>query len=435
MREKFFAAANQDGPVCILGLGAHGGGVGAARFFARLGVPVIVSDLKTRRELAPSIAQLKRFKNIQYVLGRHPFHEMQKAALIVKNPGVPNTSPVIRHARMQGKPITNDGALFLELAPRERIIGVTGTKGKTTTTALISRLLGSSTYVVGTPGSSFFDLFELPRMPRWIVAEFSSFDLEYTHTSPHIAVITSLFPDHLNRYTSFAAYAKAKMNIIKYQTSHDRAFVWRSPMIRKYIPRTKSTIERISYIHSRYEMSWRIAPEAASIAIRVAKTLKVPRSHIAHRLKRFEAPTGRLEIVSRNAKRTWINDTTATNPGAAAHSLAMLHKFAEGRSLIVITGGEDKKFPSYAVTEYAEALRKHHAIPVIIPGSFSKNLIRKLQKYPYILAHTMNEAVRQAHQHEGIVALVPGAASFNMFRNEFDRGDHFITAIRSQKHP
>lgn len=404
--------------------------MGSARFFSRLGLAVTVTDLKTKKELAVSIAALRGYGNITYVLGRHRMYDIRRADLIIKNPGVPESSPYIERARKLGKPITNDGALFLELAPRDRLIGVTGTKGKTTTTLLIRHLIGKSAIAVGVPGVSFFDYFYMKKAPRWIVAEFSSFDLEYACVGPSIAVVTSLFADHLNRYRSFSKYARIKMNILCYQQPRDIAFLWQSPSITKYVPKTKNKKIWIGQKQPLYTASWRVAPEAIAITTEIARHVGVPPSIIKKRLATFKAPTGRLEIIARKAGHIFINDTTATNPGSAIHSLEILARtFDTTHPITIITGGEDKKFQSRDIRAYAQAIKKIKIHPIIIPGSFSEKLIKHLTEYE--TASTMQKAVMQAARNASVVALVPAAASFNMFKNEFDRAAKFIAAVHA----
>jgi UDP-N-acetylmuramoylalanine--D-glutamate ligase len=415
-----------------LGFGTQGGGVGAARFFCQLGYDVIVTDVKPKKDFVSSIAALRGCKNIQYIFGKHRVSDIQHADLIVKNPGVPETSPYIIKARSLGKTITNDGALFLEVVSRERLIGVTGTKGKTTTTLLIKHLLGKDAVAVGVPGVSFFDYFYERQEPRFVVAEFSSFDLEYAHASPAVAVVTSLFPDHLNRYKSFTEYARVKMNIMRYQKSSDSAFVWSSSSTKKYKPRVKSKISWVAGKSTYRAASWRVAPEALTIAARVAGFIGIPSATIKKRMASFDAPAGRLEIIAKKKGYIFINDTTATNPGSATHSLYMLrHAFKKNKHISIITGGEDKKFPAHDIRQYAHAIIKLKINSIIIPGSFSEKLKKSLTKYES--AYSMSEAVRRSSVRKGIVTLVPGAASFNMFKNEFDRALQFKKEIQRQR--
>lgn len=409
----------------------HGGGVGAARFFARLGFRVVVTDKKSARELAHSRAKLRGLP-IRYVLGGHRMSDIRNADLIVKNPGVPKNSPHISYAQKRGIPVTNDGGIFLELVPRERLIGVTGTKGKTTTTLLIAHMLGKQAYAVGTPGISFFDYFFHHPSPRWIVAEFSSFDLEYARSSPSFAVLTSLFADHLNRYRSFREYARTKMNLLRFQNAQDVTIAWSSREIKKYIPKTQSTkvlAGKANVRALRRFISWQVSPESVALAAEVARQLGISRSEIIKKLRSFQLPPGRFEVIAHKRGRTFINDTTATNPGAATHSLIMLAgEFNARRPITIIIGGEDKKFPSADIRSFARTIRKYDIHPVIIPGSFSEKLKKMLKSYE--TAEALPDAVERASASASIIALIPGAASFNMFKNEFHRGDMFKKAVR-----
>lgn len=434
MREKFFVKDSARHSVLILGLGIHGGGVGAARFFAHLGMRVLVTDLKTKKELSSSLRVLKGLP-ITYVFGKHRMEDIEQADLIIKNPGVPDSSIYIKKAKKLKIPITNDGALFFALAPREHVIAITGTKGKTTTALLTKHLLGSNAISIGTPGISFFDYFYTKKEPQWVVAEFSSFDLECIKNTAHIAVITSLFPDHLNRYHSFDAYAKTKMRLFTFQEKGDIAFLWQSPTIKKYatLSKLKSKIIWINNIPIQKNISWRVAPEAIAIATSIAKHIGIPSATISARLSKFDAPPGRLEIVAKKNNCTFINDTTATNPGSAIHSLSMLvEKFSPAQNITIITGGEDKKFPRVDIKNYARAINKYRVNIIILPGSFSDMLTPLLKNYQR--ARSMSDAIKKATTiKSGIVALVPGAASFNSYKNEFDRAKHFIRAIQTIK--
>ena len=126
--------------ILIMGLGLHGGGVGAARFFAKRGASVMITDLRSEAQLQPSLAKLKEFSGITYMLGKHRDSDFLQADLIVKNPGVPPASPYIKLARENGIPVTTDLGIFLRQCTAE-IIGVTGTRGKSTTCFLIFRFL------------------------------------------------------------------------------------------------------------------------------------------------------------------------------------------------------------------------------------------------------------------------------------------------------
>jgi len=413
-----------------LGLGTLGGGVGVARFLADLGYRLTITDLRSKKELIKSLAELKKYPHIRYTLGRHDMRDIRNADLIVKNPAVPLKSPYVHEAQKKKIPLTSDADIFLTLVPRSRVIGVTGTKGKTTTTLLIQHLLGKDAMAVGIPSISFFDVFKKSPLPRFIIAEFSSFDLDLVSHGPPVAVITSLFADHLNRYPSFAAYANAKMHIVSGHTQKDRVFAWYSPDMVKYFPKTYRgnriwVSERQLPVYTK-QASWRVARPAIALAIAAVRTLGVSERDIKKRLATFDAPSGRLEVVRKTRSVTFIDDTTATNPGGAAFSLAAVAR--QWKSITIIAGGEDKKFPDKDIRVFADAINKYQPRVILFPGSMSK----KLKKYIGTVeqADTMARAVALTKTTKGAVVLLPGAASFNMFRNEYDRGAQFVRAVR-----
>jgi len=436
LREKFFGGRKGGIPprVLILGLGMQGGGVGAARFFVRLGMDVTVTDLKQKKDLSVSLKRLRGLP-IRYVLGKHRVSDIHKSDLIVKNPGVPAHSPFVREAKKRKIPITNDAGLFLSLAPRETTIGITGTKGKTTMTMLLGHILGRRAVVAGTPGVSFFEYFFLKKEPEWVIGEFSSFDLEYARSSPHIAVMTSLFADHLNRYASFAEYARFKMNIARFQSPSDFFVAYQSPHLRTHLPNLKSKVifarERDLSRHIP-RISWRLPFESVAIAYCISKILKIPEKIFWAKIKSFRVPEGRLEIIARKKGRIYINDTTATNPGSAIHSLRAIRRaFGEKIRLSVITGGEDKLFPKDEIRQYARYLYTYTDGVYMLPGSMTDTLAHYFRDG--VLCGSLEEAVVKASGAKGIIALVPGAASFNMFTNEFHRARVFIKAVRKLK--
>ncbi|MDA1334620.1 MAG: Mur ligase family protein [bacterium] len=421
MQEKFSA---KDNSVLILGLGLQGGGVGVARFLARIGMDVTVSDRASRSKMAPSIKKLDGLP-IKYIFGTSWDKNLNKYDFVVKNPGVPKEYTPLKKARM----VTNDAEIFLTLAPRSKVIGVTGTKGKTTTASLVSHILPNS-ILVGIPGVSFFDCFFLKKEPTWIVAEFSSFDLEYITQSPRIVLFTSLFSDHLNRYPSFHKYAAAKMNLLKFQKKDDIALIANSKIIRAHLPKKHG---KLIFISSRPVpgVIWQIPEISAVFAMTLGLTLGISKTALLKRIKSFKPVQGRIEEVAKKHGVLFINDTTATNPGSASYTFLQLKKHFE--DVIVITGGEDKKFSAREIRDYGKLLNKASWV-ILLPGSFSDRLKKSLLSPSLVLS--MDEAVAVAaniSKKGTVIALIPGAASFNMFQNEFHRADVFLKAIKKIK--
>ncbi|MCR4311140.1 MAG: Mur ligase family protein, partial [Candidatus Taylorbacteria bacterium] len=220
--------------VTVMGLGLLGRGVGDALFLARNGAEVTVTDLKTEQELAPSLEKLKPYKNIQFTLGEHKLSDFKDRDFILKAAGVPLDSPYIAEARRNGIPIEMDASLFAKLMPEGvTIIGVTGTRGKSTTTALIYEILSSATrYTLHATRSVYkggnlvpeatLPLLEKVKSGDTVVLELDSWQLQgfgETQMSPHIAVFTNLSADHLTYYKGdMNAYFADKVNIFAFQS-------------------------------------------------------------------------------------------------------------------------------------------------------------------------------------------------------------------------
>src|SRR5215216_4538843 len=209
----------------VMGLGIHGGGLGVARFLASQGADVTVTDLRTAEQLQASIEALAGLP-IRFVLGRHDDDDFRNTDLVVRNPGVPRESRYLQIARAHGAAIEMEMTLFFRLC-RGPILGITGTKGKTTTTLLTGAMLREQypdTVVAGNLRVSALEA--LPRITAGtpVVLELSSWQLEglgEAKLSPRYACITNISPDHLDRYGSIEAYAEAKKQLFLHQRSGD----------------------------------------------------------------------------------------------------------------------------------------------------------------------------------------------------------------------
>jgi len=193
--------------VTVMGLGSLGGGVNTVKFLTKHGAKVLITDIKKASDLEESLQQLKGLKNIELVLGHHRNEDFIDKDFIVKNPGVPQNSPYLRVALEHGVPIETDLSLFFKLSPA-RSIGVTGTKGKSTTASLIYELLKKnySVFLAGNIGKTSLDILAKLNANSLVVLEFSSWqlqDLEPFGVSPDVSVVTNIYPDHLNRYLNY----------------------------------------------------------------------------------------------------------------------------------------------------------------------------------------------------------------------------------------
>lgn len=479
-----------------MGLGLHGGGVAAAYWFFRQGAEVIITDIKKRHELEPSIARLTalcttyrlshpaaRLSSCEYVLGEHREKDILGAEYVIQNPGVPREMPLLALAREKGIPIHNDASIFFSLLRDADIIGVTGTRGKTTTVLLIAGLLKrkypmtlAAGYATRAGAVSFFSIldkaFEQERagVRAPIVLELSSWQLEMlaTHAlSPRLAVMTNMYPDHLNRHVSMEAYVEAKKNIYRFQdgagcviANYDnpltRAMGDSIPSPRRYwFSRSCDGIDRgacISKKRTRTHRELILRGDGADVAVcpcsasalrgghneenmLAALVVGMIRGVSPEAMREFCASAqgvqGRLEYLGLGHGRAFYNDTTATSPDAVCAALKTLG--GRSKKIILIAGGADKGLDfsgmGGAIARYCKAL-------VLLSGTATPSLFESARTASYggavFFANSMSEAVGKAWQASkkgDILLLSPGAASFGMFRHEFDRGDQFVQAV------
>jgi UDP-N-acetylmuramoylalanine--D-glutamate ligase len=214
--------------VTVAGLGRFGGGIAVTRWLVERGADVLVTDRQSAETLGESLRQLDGLK-VALRLGGHDLADFEKADLVVTSPALPPTHPFIAAAKSAGVPVTTEIRLFLERC-HAPVVGVTGTKGKSTTTALLARMLqrapGKKIWVGGNIGHSLLADAERIAESDLVVLELSSFMLEYLgemRWSPYVAVVTMLATDHVDWHGSEHAYLEAKKNIVRFQRAGDVA--------------------------------------------------------------------------------------------------------------------------------------------------------------------------------------------------------------------
>lgn len=426
--------------VLVMGLGLNGGGVGVAKFFCKQEADVLVTDLKTAEQLKESLNKLKNLK-IKYTLGKHEEADFMWPDLIIKNPDVPNSSPYLEIARKKNIEIETDVSLFFKMYDAF-IIGVTGTKGKSTTASLIYHILKTKfkkTFLAGNIGVSPLELLDKIQKDDKVVLELSSFELENLTQSPDIAVVTNIMPDHLNRYAGMAEYIEAKKLIFKFQNNND-ALVLNADdsIVRQFAKSTKAKVYYFSTkqlpkdikldnfkLFGKHNLSNLLA------AIEVAKILEIPAKTIEKSLKTFKGVPNRQELAGEINGVKYFNDTTATMPEAAIAAIKVFaDKFPKSK-LIFICGGMNK---GLEYGEMIEKIKKYVNFLIMLPGTGSDKIKAGLHGYDKIYdVPSMEEAVKKAHElakKGDAVVLSPGATSFNLFKNEFDRGKQFVEALK-----
>jgi len=425
--------------VVVMGLGLHGGGVGTAKFFCRQGADVLITDLKSRKELKKSVDKLKKFK-VEYVLGEHRKEDFKNADLVIKNPDVPGDSSFLKIAHKHKVPVKTDIGIFFELAKGAYIIGITGTKGKSTTATLVYKFLKSRyirTFLAGNIGISPLDLISKIKKGDRVVLELSSFELEDLEISPQIAVVTNILADHLNRYKGMKEYIKAKKRIFKFQRKKDNLVLnYDDSIVKRFSSRAKSKVYYFSvgemkdeYDIKKFKLSGEHNLANISAAIKVAKLLKISDKKILKVLKSFKGVPYRQEFVREARGVKYFNDTTATMPDAAVEAIKSLNKKFPESEIILIAGGQDK---GLKYKKMAKEINKKVKEVILLPGTGSDKLKKSLRKKTRSV-NSMEEAVKKASktaEKGDIILLSPGGASFNLFKNEFDRGEQFNKYVK-----
>jgi len=442
--------------VLIMGLGLHGGGAGAANYFSTRGDRVIVTDLKPAEELEEVMSRLRHRDRIRFVLGRHEFSDFEGADLIIKNPGVPPDSPYIARALERGARVETDIGIFLDqTASRSRvIIGVTGTKGKSTTASLIHAILcmQGHTLIGGNITVSVLDLLDQVREDTTVVLELSSFqlgDMREKGYSPQVAVFTNFLDDHLNYYSDREKYFEDKRIIYCYQKRGDLLVLNRENQVYSMVSANEG-VRSVSFGmgtnfqgDGAYLDGNRIMFRKSGQSMRIMSTesIQIPGKHnlynvlaavstvlamgvdtrmVKEGITNFKGLPHRLEHVATRGGVKFINDSAATTPDAAVQGVSSL-----GGPVTLIAGGADK---GLGLGSFVDTMNGKVEHLVLLEGSGTQRLLQQDLKVPYTLFDNLEDAVRHAFKISApgsAVLLSPGFASFGMFKNEFDRGDRF----------
>lgn len=413
--------------VLIFGLGVNQGGVGATKFFASQGANVRVTDLKPKKELQKSIDELKGLK-IKYTLGEHKNEDIDWADLIIKNPAVKPGNKYLYYAQKKKRRIETDFSIFFQSVKRDQVIGVTGTKGKSTTASLIYEALKTkykNIVLAGNIGKSVLDTLESIDPETLVVLEISSFQMEgliARHTSPKYAVITNIYPDHLNYHPNMIAYTEAKRMIAFYQKSGDFLFLNRDdPTLNKleFIENLKAEV----IYYSEVDLPKTFNPTLPGShnrqnyagALAVCKQLGLVDALSA--MNKFQGANFRLQIVKNWNGITIINDSAATTPDATIEALKTY------TNSILIAGGMNK---GLSYEKLAEALKQYAKMVYFLEGDATD------QMNPGKTYDDLNELltdVKKGAKKGDTILFSPGATSFNLFQNEFDRGRQFDEAV------
>ncbi len=429
----------KDKKITMIGLGLLGRGLGCAQFFLKEGADLLITDLKSQDELATSIEKLKEFGSPTYVLGEHRLEDFRNRDLILKAAGVPLDSPFVAEARTNDIPVEMDASLFAKLADGVIIIGVTGTRGKTTTTMLIYEIAKKafegtvqSVFLAGNiRGTATLPLLDVVGPGDIVVTELDSWQLQGfgdAKISPHISVFTNFMNDHLNYYKgNLEKYLHDKAQIFLHQKQND--YLVTTPGVAhlitaKYLGRNQHP--PIVASANDIPEDWQLLipgehnKENVALALAVARILKIKDEISREMIESYRGVSGRLELVKTYKGIKIYNDTTATTPDATLAGLRAL-----GKKTILIMGGADK---SLDMTKLVEAIPSSSKAVVLLSGTGSDKLEIKDAHKAKSLEMALQKALNLATEGDTIL-FSPAFASFGMFKNEYDRGDQFMALV------
>ncbi|MBI4120952.1 MAG: UDP-N-acetylmuramoyl-L-alanine--D-glutamate ligase [Parcubacteria group bacterium] len=426
--------------ITVAGLGLLGRGVGDAAFLAECGASLVVTDLKSEEDLRESTDKLKHFPNVSFVLGEHRLEDFQDKDFILRGAGVPSHSPYIDEARKRNIPIEMSASLFARLAGIP-IVGVTGTRGKSTITHMIADVLKASGQHVllggNVRGVATLPLLKEVRAQSIGVFELDSWQLQgfgESKISPNISVFATLYPDHMNYYKGdMDAYLQDKANIFLYQKQDDTLIVGSQALgaIEKYKKDIHGTV--VVADEAGLPTHWKLAIPGdhnrynASLALEAVRALGVSDEVSKKALEAFKGLPGRIELLREINGLKFYNDTNATSPDATLASLKTLHKGAP--NTILIMGGADKGLDMGGLLE---VLPTYCKTVVLLPGTGTEKLHLEPATYTLIKVFSLKEALEMAlkkAERGDTILFSPAFASFGLFKNEYDRGDQFTKLV------
>ncbi len=466
--------------VLVIGLAREG--TALARFFAEHGFEVTATDLKTADRLEQAMAVLEPWP-IRYALGGHPLSVLDGVDLVYVSPGVPLGIPLLAEARSRGLLLSSETRLFSHLCPVP-IIGITGSNGKTTTTALVGEMLnasGKKTWVGGNIGRPLLGHLGEITVDDSVVMELSSFQLEFfgpwEHRagrgvsasneaqpyfdaegwSPHIAALLNISPNHLDRHITLEDYVYAKSNILDHQKADDVAVVgFDSPLARDVAEAAvdeqrllwfsmEREVEEGSFLRGT-ELALRMAGREQTIcstedlrllgrhnvanvlaACTIASVAGAPAEALRHVATTFAGVEHRLELIASRKGVLWYNDSIATSPERTAAALR-----AFDAPIVLLAGGRDKHLPWSEVA----SLSHRRAKDVILFGEAASLIEKALRGAEASTgtscrihrADTLERAVALADKVSepgDVVLLSPGCTSFDSYDDFAARGEHF----------
>jgi UDP-N-acetylmuramoylalanine--D-glutamate ligase len=439
----------------IVVVGMARSGVAAARICARLGARVVATDRKQREELPAEVLALEQ-DGVRLELGSHHIHTFTSASMVVVSPGVPPTMPELHAARAAGVPVLAELELGWRLL-RGTVLAVTGTKGKSTTTAAAGAMLreaGGDVRVGGNIGQALTGIVEGSTDATVFVLEVSSFQLEGTDTfRPHVAVFLNLSADHLDRHASYEEYGQAKARVFANQTASDWAVVnaddpavlalarqGRAQQVAfhpalpadhgAFFAGTSARLEtsdgdEVLFDRADVRLPGEHLASDLLAAATAARLMGAPVDAIRRAVRSYTGVEHVLERVAEIAGVAFFNDSKATNVEAARKSLE-----AFAGPVLPIVGG---RYKGGDFADLAPALRTHGKAVLAIGESTPRIVAALAPVVPVVPCGSMREAVERGFALAGpgdTVLLAPACSSFDMFEDYAARGRAFKDEVR-----
>ena len=454
MKQSQYKAYFRDKKITVMGIGLLGRGVGDIKFLASCGAGIIATDLRSKTTLKESLKQLKKFKNISYSLDKHKVADFRDKDLVLHAAGIQPNNKYLSAAKEDGVQSFMSFALMMDIIKKEGVdvtlIGITGTKGKSTTTGIIEALLkeaGLRYHLAGNiRGVANLPILKKIKDGDIILAELDSWQLQGLHQikiSPDIAVFTNFFEDHMNYYKgSMRRYFRDKSAIFKYQKKNDQLILTRSAQqaISTY-SKTKIKAQKNFARFSEVPKSWTYHifgshnEQNLAVAYQVAQALGLPSGIIKKALTEFVGVEGRFQYLGTSSKRdlVFFNDNNSTTPESTIQSLSSIKKRYPKRNIVLIGGGADKGFNYEKLGSYVSRNISH---VFLFPGKGTDKLCslfsQKFKNYTKTLSMrtAFNLALRQAEDGD-VIILSPAAASFGLFSNEYERGNQYLQRVKS----
>lgn len=446
----------------VLILGAARQGQALARWLANHGARVTLSDKRGEADLEPARQTLAGLP-IEWAPGGHPLDLLDQTDMVCLSGGVPLTLPIVAEAQKRGIPLSNDTQIFMEVAPC-KTVGITGSAGKTTTTALLGEMAEASyadrsgrAWVGGNIGDPLINYVDEMRAEDLAILEISSFQLDQMTISPNVAAILNITPNHLDRHGTMADYTAAKARILDFQTKEDVAVLGRDdPGAWNLCERVKGKLLSFGLSNLSIEQSgtyvsdglYHLRDGNAYILLPIQNAIHLRGDHnrlnvlaaitlghaaglsldaMLEAIDSFHGVPHRLELVRELHGVKWYNDSIATAP---ERTMAAIRSFDE--PIVLMLGGKDKDLP----WEDLAVLVREQVDHVVVFGQAAEKILGALadpnsgEKRPYSIQRSdgLQEAVRQAAELAepgDVVLLSPGGTSFDQFNDFAERGEWF----------